>query len=85
MKLYLISQTENVEYDTRDSAVVVAPDGEAAARLNPDGELWREDAPDEHWALGWASSPDKVSVRYLGEAGPELRKGEIICSSYVAG
>lgn len=36
MKLYLISQEENSDYDTYDSAVVAAPDKATAAAMYPD-------------------------------------------------
>ena len=35
MNIYLISQKENNDYDTYDSAVVVAPNEEVARRIHP--------------------------------------------------
>ncbi|MFA6125419.1 hypothetical protein [Sphingomonas sp.] len=35
MKLFLISQNQNYDYDTYDSAVVAAPDEETARLMNP--------------------------------------------------
>lgn len=88
MKLYLISQNENNDYDTFDSAVVCAPD-EATARLIRVGNYSQKEPflmTEADWNTDntWCSSPDKVIVQYLGEAAPELRLGEI-CSSFNAG
>jgi inorganic pyrophosphatase/exopolyphosphatase len=37
MNIYLISQTENEDYDTYNSAVVYAPDEDTARNLHPSG------------------------------------------------
>jgi hypothetical protein len=80
MKLFLISQTANQGYDTYDSAVVAAPNEEAARRMNPA-------APDGTPFAGgpscWAS-PDKVSVKLIGTAITGTETG-VICASYNAG
>lgn len=39
MKLFLISQKENNNYDTYDSAVVAAGDAEVARNMNPSGGI----------------------------------------------
>lgn len=79
MKLWLIEQDENNNYDTYDSAVVAADSESDARAISPDGGKWR----DRH--SSWASSPDNVKVSYVGEAAPGLVSGEIICASFNAG
>lgn len=85
MNLYLISQTENEDYETYDSAVVCAESKKDAARIYP----WVED-PDEYedpWisSHSWASSPKNVKVKYIGVAAEDIILGSIICASFNAG
>jgi len=41
MNIYKISQTQNNDYDTYDSAVVIAENEKAAKRIHPDGRtVW---------------------------------------------
>ena len=74
MKLYLISQDENDNYDTYDSAVVAARDEEDARQINPGGD-WSKTK-----YVSWCSSPDKVIVRLVGEAAPDVPRGLILAS-----
>ena len=87
MKLYLISQTENTDYDTYDSAVVMAENEEQARLISPHTGLvmteweWKQKYSD------WCSCPDNVSVTYLGEASAEQAKKDnpLILASFNAG
>jgi hypothetical protein len=79
MKLFLLSQNENNEYDTYDSAVVAAEDEESAKQINIDEySSWGSKSS------SWCSSPDKVNVKYLGEAAEGILSG-IILASFNAG
>jgi len=84
MKLYLISQTENQDYDTYDSAVVCAPDEETARNTNPCGggqmteNLWKRDFST------WCRSAKSVTVQYIGEAADGVEIG-VVCASFNAG
>ena len=52
MNLYLISQTENEDYDTYDSAVVCAETETQARRIHPRyGEKWGIEA--KEWSNYW--------------------------------
>ena len=84
MKLFLISQDENQYYDTYDSAVVCAPDELTAQHMNPSSG--QPMTPKEWTRLhsSWASEPDHVTVRYLGEATDGVEQG-IVCASFNAG
>jgi len=73
MKLWLISQTENLGYDTYDSAIVAAPSASAARRIHPgSGER-------ETWV-----AQKHVMVKYIGTAAADIKKG-VILSSFRAG
>lgn len=89
--LYLISQSENLDYDTFDSVVVCAESSEEARRMHPELE-WRTDGifdqmeNDKLWVEPhgtWCSNPTLVSVRRLGAA-HRVKKG-IVLASFNAG
>ncbi len=93
MKLFRIYQDINRGYDTYDSAVVAAPDAEAARRISPDS--FREwDAERSTWLFcfadgtkqpdadfsSWAPHPDNVGVQYIGEADDKVPAGVVLAS-----
>lgn len=79
LKIYKISQTENTGYDTYDSCIVCAESEKEAQNMHPSSDTeWG------HTWTSWCSSPDKVTVEYIGEADPKIQKG-IILSSFNAG
>jgi hypothetical protein len=80
MKLWLISQDDNGGYDTYDSAVVAAESIEGARQISPDTYDYGEKKGDQRWGLTWASSPDKVQVKLIGEAIPGTQPGVIVAS-----
>jgi hypothetical protein len=90
MKLWLLTQDENENYDATNAAVVVAADEAAARRIMPgcvtsirwvdlvkmwigtrkDGSTYQSDS--SNWV-----TPDKVSVRLLGEAAAGTPEGAL--------
>ena len=77
MNLYLISQTENSNYDTFDSAVVAAPDEAAARSINPGGPArWGDRC--------WCASPEAVTVRWIGVAADGIEP-KVLLASFNAG
>lgn len=100
MNLYLISQTENIGYDTYDSAVVCAESEEEAKNIYPSIILYEEldeksgmricdydkEANQKRWEEydEWASSPNEVRCIFLGKADEKMKKG-LICASFNAG
>ena len=80
MKLFKIYQDINTDYDTFDSAVVVANSAEEAQNIHPSGG-----SGDFDMYVNWVSRPDLVELIYLGEVVGELDediyRGAIICSS----
>lgn len=82
MKLYLLSQDSNNNYDTYDSCVVCAKNAIEAARIHPSDR----DAPISDEVDGYDSwvSLKNVKVKYIGEASNKLKIG-VICASFNAG
>ena len=84
MKLFLISQSQNLGYDTYDSGVVAAPDEETARNMHLStghpmtAADWGSSIPD------WCSGPEHVHVLYLGVAAQGIAEG-VVCASYNAG
>lgn len=96
MKLWLISQDVNNNYDTYDSAVVAAETEEEARHTYPDngdpcpkrwnGSKWLwylDDGRVLDYSSGTWTSPDNVSVQFLAD-GYDGKAG-IICASFNAG
>ncbi len=97
--LWKLSQDKNNDYDTYDSAVVVAADPVGASMVHParysdTGEaIYRFDKVDDCWRRidshcdedgGWAH-PWDVKVVCVGEAASFLKDGSVVCSSFNAG
>jgi hypothetical protein len=75
MKLWLLSQTENTGYDTFDSCVVAAETEDEAKKIHPAEGLHKT------WYYNeWATSPDSVLAKLIGEAIPETKCGVILTS-----
>ena len=73
MNLYLLSQDENSGYDTYDSVIVAAETHGEASEIHP--------SVYGGWSSGiWASSPDNVTVEYLGKAKEGIKKGVVLAS-----
>ena len=90
-KLYKISQEVNNDYDTYDSAIVVAETKEEARHVHPQQFLNDMDNDEKWWESGyirtWAH-PEDVSVVEIGLfiSNPSSDKeGRVICSSFNAG
>ena len=75
MKLYLISQDINNDYDTYDSAVVAAKSIKDAQNISPSGDFKYSNWVKSH-------EKEKVKVKYLGET--KLKRG-LILGSFNAG
>lgn len=88
MKLWLISQTINNDYDTYDSAVVRAETAEQAQKIHPD-EKNEGSPPDYKWWEGdtswnsWAYTLNDVKVVELGLS-LDSTPG-VVCASFNAG
>ena len=79
MKLWLLTRTDETDYDEYDSAVVSAETEYDAARVHVKGA-------GDHWGCQqWAPSPDQIKVVFLGDAAPEIKSRTVIHSSYRAG
>lgn len=77
MKLFLISQSKNNNYDTYDSAVVAAENEEIARAMDPNNG--------EPKVFGgrydyWCPTIGDVKVKYIGEAVAGTQQGVILAS-----
>lgn len=78
MKLYLLSQDVNDDYDTYDSCVVAAENEEEAKMMHPESE-----GGVICCVSVWCNMPDEVQCKYIGEAAENMEKG-VICASFNA-
>lgn len=88
MNLYLISQTDVGEYDTFDSAVVVARNHKDAKNIHPYDSIFPEGLDDElgNWGSSvWTNDPNNVHVLFIGVASKSLKEGTVVCTSFNAG
>ncbi len=81
MKLFILSQSINNEYDTYDSCVVCAIDEADAKTIRPDGNPCLEEEEKDYDS--WCGIGD-VSCEYIGIAKAGLERG-VILSSFNAG
>jgi len=83
MNIYLISQDENNDYDTYDSAVVIAKDEHAARLTKPGGvragEVWNGTV-DQY--SSWTDAKN-VTVKFIGVS--LSHEPGIVCASFNAG
>lgn len=80
LRLYHLTQSQATGYDTYSDAVVCAPTPEAARKIHPNGT----DGWDSFYKDCWASRPEDVTVRLLGDAALGIKLG-VICASFHAG
>ena len=76
MKLWLIHQAVNSNWDTYDSAVVVAKTEDEARHTHPSGE--------EHSSLRTWCEPKDVVVEYLGTTSRKF-PNKVVCASFNGG
>ena len=77
MKLYILCQSENVGYDTYDSAVVAAKSEDDARKIHASGDddHWKHD-----WNHTWADKPEQVDVELIGTALRGTKRGVVLAS-----
>lgn len=79
MNLYLLTQDEETGYDTFDSVVVAALNGDQAKKIHPYGDdAWG------YWSGCWPKSPEGVDAKLIGKAVDGTSAG-VILSSFNAG
>lgn len=84
MNLYRISQNQNNDYDTYDSAVVAAPDEETAKNMNPSGAGMMTEEKWKYPYSSWCTSAEYVNVEFIGTATDGIEQS-VICASFNAG
>lgn len=80
MKIFLLSQNVNTEYDTYDAIIVVAHSAEDAKTIDPKGNPFE----DKGQRTSWAYSIEDISVTEIGEAN-EIQQRGVILASFNAG
>ncbi len=95
LHLWKISQDENNDHDTYDSAVVVAKDEYTARLIHPAGYQLQWD--EKQWTWLWApdgsdygdsswTAPRDVKAVLVGDANSGiLSDGDVVCASFNAG
>lgn len=93
--IYKISQTKNDDYDTYDSAIVVAESEEKAKLIHPNGFYICEDgifyrySYHEKFVSRWKDESwcelNHVKAELIGTASDDLECGAVICASFNAG
>jgi hypothetical protein len=76
MKLYLLEQHDNLDYDTYDSCLVCAENEADARTIDPYGKEFKENV---QWS-SWAISKDSITCEEIGEANDKQKRGVIIAS-----
>jgi hypothetical protein len=84
MKLYLISQSVNNDYDTYSDAVVCAKDKQDAKTIHPSGRVFVSRAKENYNFGDWARNFKEIKVEEIGTANNKQKRG-VICSSFHAG
>lgn len=79
MNLYLLTQTENTDYDAYSRCIVAARNAAKAKNVHPSSKEWGNDNIWEKVSWTWCSSPDKVEVEFIGLAAPDVRENTILC------
>lgn len=84
MNLYLIKQAINNNYDSFDSAVVVADSEDAAKLIHPDGSCR---SLRNSISYTWVDSPDMVTATLVGTCNPDagFTEGDVVIASFNAG
>lgn len=91
MKIYKIWREDEIEYETYDSAIVIADNEEYARKIHPNGNAvfkfgeWLDnDNIKRHYEDKWCD-PVNVKVELLGIAGKTYTEPCVVLSSFNAG
>jgi hypothetical protein len=76
MKLYLLKQTDNNDYDTFDSCLVCAKDEADARTISPTGGVFVEN---QRWGT-WAKSAKSITCEEIGTANEKQERGVVLAS-----
>ena len=89
MNIYKLSQSENRDYDTFYSMIVLAESEEAARQIHPEESYYNvQGNRAEMWAdefSAWASKPSKVTVELVGRTLADDEVEGILLTSFNAG
>ncbi len=85
MFIYKISQNQNTDYDTYDSAVVIAKDADEARNISPSSGLRMTDKDWGYTYNYWCNDPKHVTVECIGAANELYQGSSVVCASFNAG
>lgn len=83
MKLYLLGQTDNRQYDTYDYCLVCAANEADARTIDPNGNEFKEN-PENEGYNDWAKTKHGITCEEIGEANSNQPRGVIIASYWGA-
>jgi hypothetical protein len=96
MNIYIISQSENTDWDTHDSAVVIAKSEQQARLIHPYGHVWSggkkcwvyPETGEEAFNSTW-TTPNYVKAQLVGIATKRIARAAetnpVILASFNAG
>lgn len=82
MKIYLLSQDDNNDYDTYDSIIVCAENEQDARTIAPNGEVFIEKEGVGY--TSWARKAENIKCEEIGTANENQKRG-VVLSSFNAG
>ena len=82
LKLYLLSRSGDIDYDTFDSCVVCAKNVNDAKSIHPNGDEFIEGKDD--FSGSWAEYLSEISCIEIGTANKDTKRG-VILASFIAG
>lgn len=80
MKIYLLTQDDNTDYDTYDSLIVCAENEEDAKIITPSGKNYFEEREDHRNYYSWALNFDSIKCEEIGEANENQERGVVLAS-----
>lgn len=77
LKLFRLSQSENINYDTYDSCIVCAENEEGAKSIDPNGGEFKEPKIGKG---DWALTKEGIKCEEIGIANENQERGVILAS-----
>lgn len=73
MNVYLLTQKDNIGYDTFSEIVVIAENEADAKTISPNGEVFKP-------SYDWAESIEGIKCELIGTAAPDQKRGVVLYS-----
>lgn len=84
MKLFLVEREDDttLSYEIFTSFVVCAIDTEDAKRFHPEGDLLKDIEEKVGLCFDWPLDSSLIKATEIGKAKENIKRGEIICTSF---